>query len=46
VETTARTEKKRVQILEGARAVFLAEGFDGSSIEAIALAVGVSKGTL
>jgi AcrR family transcriptional regulator len=41
-----RTEKKRVQILEGARAVFLAEGFDGASMEAIAQAAGVSKGTL
>lgn len=43
---TARTEKKRLQILEGARAVFLAEGFDGASMEAIAQAAGVSKGTL
>jgi AcrR family transcriptional regulator len=29
-----------------ARAVFLAEGFDGASMEAIAQAAGVSKGTL
>jgi AcrR family transcriptional regulator len=43
---TARAEKKRVQILEGARVVFLAEGFDGASMEAIAQAAGVSKGTL
>jgi AcrR family transcriptional regulator len=43
---TERTEKKRVQILEGARIVFLAEGFDGASMEAIAQAAGVSKGTL
>jgi AcrR family transcriptional regulator len=41
-----RTEKKRLQIMEGARAVFLAEGFDGASMEAIAQAAGVSKGTL
>jgi AcrR family transcriptional regulator len=43
---TERTGKKRVQILEGARIVFLAEGFDGASMEAIAQAAGVSKGTL
>lgn len=46
VTMTERTEKKRLQILEGARAVFLAEGFDGASMEAIAQAAGVSKGTL
>jgi AcrR family transcriptional regulator len=46
METTARAEKKRVQILEGARVVFLAEGFDGASMGAIAHAAGVSKGTL
>jgi AcrR family transcriptional regulator len=44
--TTARAEKKRAQILDGARVVFLAEGFDGASMEAIAHAAGVSKGTL
>lgn len=43
---TARAEKKRAQILEGARVIFLAEGFDGASMEAIAHAAGVSKGTL
>ena len=46
MEMTGRTAKKRVQILEGARVVFLAEGFDGASMEAIAQAAGVSKGTL
>src|SRR5215213_6962805 len=46
MEMTARTEKKRAQILDGARAVFLVEGFDGASMEAIAHAAGVSKGTL
>jgi AcrR family transcriptional regulator len=45
-EMTARAKKKRAQILDGARAVFLAEGFDGASMEAIAHAAGVSKGTL
>jgi AcrR family transcriptional regulator len=46
MEITARAEMKRAQILDGARAVFLAEGFDGASMEAIAQAAGVSKGTL
>ncbi len=34
------------QILDGARAVFLAVGFDGASMNEIARAAGVSKGTL
>jgi AcrR family transcriptional regulator len=46
VGMTARAEKKRAQILDGARAVFLAQGFDAASMEAIAQAAGVSKGTL
>lgn len=37
---------KRRQILEGARQVFLAEGFDGASMGEIARKAGVSKGTL
>jgi len=37
---------KRRQILEGARKVFLARGFDGASMGEIAKAAGVSKGTL
>lgn len=37
---------KRRQILEGARQVFRAEGFDGASMGGIAKAAGVSKGTL
>jgi len=37
---------KRRQILEGARRVFLARGFDGASMGEIAKAAGVSKGTL
>lgn len=37
---------KRKQILDGARQVFLAEGFDGASMGGIAKAAGVSKGTL
>jgi AcrR family transcriptional regulator len=37
---------KRRQIVEGARAVFLAQGFDAASMADIAKAAGVSKGTL
>ena len=37
---------KRQQILDGARRVFLAQGFDGASMGEIARAAGVSKGTL
>ncbi len=37
---------KRRQIVEGARTVFLANGFDAASMNDIARAAGVSKGTL
>lgn len=37
---------KRRQILEGAGTVFLADGFDGASMNDIARVAGVSKGTL
>ena len=37
---------KRRQIMDGARRVFLAHGFDGASMGEIARAAGVSKGTL
>jgi AcrR family transcriptional regulator len=37
---------KRRQIVEGARAIFLARGFDAASMSDIARAAGVSKGTL
>jgi AcrR family transcriptional regulator len=37
---------KRRQIVEGARAVFLAQGFDAASMNDIARKAGVSKGTL
>jgi AcrR family transcriptional regulator len=37
---------KRRQIVEGARQVFLAQGFDAASMGEIARAAGVSKGTL
>ena len=37
---------KRRQVMEGARTIFLSEGFDGASMNDIARAAGVSKGTL
>jgi AcrR family transcriptional regulator len=37
---------KRRQIVEGARAIFLSQGFDAASMNDIARAAGVSKGTL
>jgi AcrR family transcriptional regulator len=37
---------KRRQVMDGARTVFLSEGFDGASMNDIARAAGVSKGTL
>ena len=42
----AEDSAKRRQILEGARAVFLAQGFDAASMGEIARKAGVSKGTL
>lgn len=42
----AEENAKRRQILEGARAVFLARGFDAASMGEIARAASVSKGTL
>ena len=44
-EENAESAKRR-QILEGARKVFLAQGFDGASMGEIAKIAGVSKGTL
>lgn len=41
-----RSEAKRVSILAAARAVFLAEGFAGASMNAVAEAAKVSKATL
>ena len=47
-EVSARTDggAKRRQIMEGARQVFLNSGFDGASMNDVARAAGVSKGTL
>lgn len=42
----AEESTKRRQILEGARLVFLRDGFDGASMNDIARVAGVSKGTL
>jgi AcrR family transcriptional regulator len=39
-------DEKMRQILDGARPVFLADGFDGASMNDIARVAGVSKGTL
>ncbi|WP_229428587.1 TetR/AcrR family transcriptional regulator [Microvirga pudoricolor] len=44
-EGSAENAKRR-QILDGARRVFLAQGFDGASMGEIAKVAGVSKGTL
>jgi AcrR family transcriptional regulator len=43
---TAEDSAKRRQIVEGARSIFLAQGFDAASMNDIARAAGVSKGTL
>jgi AcrR family transcriptional regulator len=40
------TPEKRRQVLDGARAIFLAQGYDGASVGDIAKAAGVSKGTI
>ncbi|MCP1231691.1 TetR/AcrR family transcriptional regulator [Acetobacter indonesiensis] len=43
---TGESEAKRQQILDGARTIFAAHGFEGASMSAIARESGVSKGTL
>jgi len=43
---TGEDGAKRRQIVEGARKIFLAHGFDAASMNDIAKAAGVSKGTL
>jgi AcrR family transcriptional regulator len=43
---TGQTEKKRQQVLLGARRVFLRDGFDATRMELVAKEAGVSKGTL
>ncbi|HEY6256266.1 MAG TPA: helix-turn-helix domain-containing protein, partial [Xanthobacteraceae bacterium] len=44
--TADQDSAKRRQIIEGARQVFLAQGFDAASMNEIARVAGVSKGTL
>ena len=41
-----RTGRKFQQVLDGAREVFLRDGFEGASVDDIARAAGVSKATL
>ncbi|WP_121060594.1 TetR/AcrR family transcriptional regulator [Chachezhania antarctica] len=41
-----RTGRKFDQVIEGARKVFLVDGFEGASVDDIARAAGVSKATL
>lgn len=41
-----RTGRKFAQVLEGARTVFMADGFERASVDDIARAAGVSKATL
>jgi AcrR family transcriptional regulator len=44
--TIVRTGRKFSQVLEGARQIFLSDGFEGASVDDIARAAGVSKATL
>ncbi|WP_116597892.1 TetR/AcrR family transcriptional regulator [Primorskyibacter marinus] len=45
-QTSIRKGRKFDQVLEGARTVFMADGFEGASVDDIARAAGVSKATL
>ncbi|MWB76559.1 TetR family transcriptional regulator [Pseudooceanicola sp. 216_PA32_1] len=45
-EAVIRKGRKFDQVLEGAREVFLSEGFEGASVDDIARVAGVSKATL
>ncbi len=44
--TPVKRGRKFDQVLAGARAVFMADGYEGASVDAIARAAGVSKATL
>ena len=44
--STIRKGRKFDQVLEGARSVFLVDGFEGASVDQIAKVAGVSKATL
>ena len=41
-----RSGRKMAQVIEGARTVFMRDGFEGASVDAIAKEAGVSKATL
>lgn len=43
---TVRKGRKVDQVLEGARAIFMRDGFEGASVDDIARAAGVSKATM
>lgn len=45
-ETEARRGRKYDQVLQGARCIFLRDGFEGASVDDIAREAGVSKATL
>lgn len=45
-EIARKKGRKYEQVLEGARIIFMADGFEGASVDAIAKAAGVSKATL
>jgi TetR/AcrR family transcriptional regulator, mexJK operon transcriptional repressor len=45
-ETMIRKGRKFDQVLDGARTVFMRDGFEGASVDEIARAAGVSKATL
>lgn len=45
-ERSDRTELKCAQVMDGARAVFIASGFEGASVDEIARTAGISKATL
>lgn len=45
-ETQIKRGRKFDQVLEGARAIFMTDGYEGASVDAIAKSAGVSKATL
>lgn len=45
-DDTCRQGRKIAQVLKGAREIFLRDGFEGASVDAIAREAGVSKATL
>ncbi len=43
---TVKRGRKFDQVLQGAREIFMSDGFEGASVDDIARAAGVSKATL